>query len=97
MQKEEISEVDEAVDSQGIPGWERVDRLARALLRPCGLCVTNTQAAEIQQLYSELLDYDKKPLTFQPRKMKPTRGRFARRKEYRVGHVGIEAVKRYQK
>jgi hypothetical protein len=95
MQEEEISERDEAVDSQGIPGWEKVDRLARALLRPRGLCVTNLQAAEIQQLYSELLDYDKKPLTFQPRKMKPTRGRFARRKQYRVGHVGIEAVKRY--
>ena len=60
MQEEEISEGDEAVDSQGIPGWEKVDRLARALLRPRGLCVTNLQAAEIQQLYSELLDYDKK-------------------------------------
>ena len=94
MQEDEISEGNEAVDSQGIPGWEKVDRLARALLRLSGLCVTNTQAAEIQQLYSELLDYDKKPLTFQPRKMKPTRGRFARRKQYRVGHVGIEAVKR---
>ena len=94
MQEEEISGGDEAVDSQSIPGWEKVDRLARALLHPCGLCVTNLQAAEIQQLYSELLDYDKKPLTFQPRKMKPTRGRFARRKEYRVKHVGIEAVKR---
>ena len=94
MQEDEISEGNEAVDSQGIPGWEKVNRLARALLRLSGLCVTNTQAAEIQQLYSELLDYDKKPLTFQPRKMKPTRGRFARQKQYRVGHVGIEAVKR---
>ena len=78
MQEEEIAEGDEAVDSQGILGWEKVDRLARALLHLCELCVTNTQAAEIQQLYSELLDYDKKPLSFQPRKMKPTRGRFAR-------------------
>lgn len=78
LQEEEISEGDEAVDSQGIPGWEKVDRLARALLCPRGLCVTNLQAAKIQQLYSELLDYDKKPLTFQTRKMKPTRGRFAR-------------------
>ena len=94
MQEEETAEGDEAVDSQGIPGWEKVDHLARALLCLRGLCVTNTQAAEIQQLYSELLDYDKKSLIFQPRKMKPTRGRFARRKQYRVGHVGIEAVKR---
>ena len=71
-----------------------MDQLAQALLRPCGLSVTNTEAAEIQKLYSELLEYDKIPLTFQPRKMKPPRGRFARRKQYRVGHVGTEAVKR---
>lgn len=55
MQEEEISE-DEAVDSQGIPGWEKVDCLARALLHLHGLCVTNIQAAEIQQLYSKLLE-----------------------------------------
>ena len=59
-QEDEISEGNEAVDSQGILGGEKVDRLARALLHLSGLCVTNTQAAEIQQLYSELLDYDKK-------------------------------------
>ena len=63
-QEDEISEGNEAVDSQGIPGWEKVDRLARALLCLSGLCVTNTQAAEIQQLYSKLLDYDKK--TYHP-------------------------------
>ena len=78
MQEEEMSEGDKAEDTHGIPGWEKVDRLARALLHLRGLCVTNTQAAEVQQLYSELSDYDKKPLTFQPRKIKPTRGRFAR-------------------
>ena len=37
-----------------------MDLLVRALLRLSGLCVTNTQAAEIQQLYPELLDFDKK-------------------------------------
>ena len=77
-QEDEISEGNEAVDSQGIPGGEKVDLLARALLHLSGLCVTNTQAAEIQQLYSELSDYDKQSLTFQLHKMKPTRGRFAR-------------------
>ena len=61
-----------------------------------GLSVTNAQAAEIQRLYSELLDFDKRPLTFPLKKLKPTKGRFARTKQYRVGHVGIEAVKRYQ-
>ena len=49
MQEEAISEDDEAVDSHGIPGLEKVDQLARsrALLLPRGLCVTNLQAAEI--------------------------------------------------
>ena len=64
-QEDEKSERDEAVDSQGIPGWEKVDCLTRTLLHLSGLCVTNTRAAEIQQVYSELLDYNK-TLTFQP-------------------------------
>ena len=84
---------DDAVDYRGIPGWEKVDRLARALLNLKGLCVTNTQAEELKSLYSNLLSYDKKPITFQPRQIKRTRGRFARSKN-RVGHVGIDAMKR---
>ena len=93
MQGEEISEGDEADDPHTIPGWDEVDCLAWAFLCLRGLCVTNTQAAKTQQLYSELSDFNKKPLTFQPHKVKRTRGRFDRQKQYRVGHVGIEAVK----
>ena len=52
-----MSEGNETEDTH-IPGWEKVDYLARACLR--GLCVTNTQAAEIQQLYSELFEKKKK-------------------------------------
>ena len=91
----QAAEDDEAIDSKGIPGWQNVDRLAKALLGLNGLSVTNAQATEIQLLYSELLEYDKKPLTFPPRPIKPSRGRFARTKQYRVGNMGIEAVKRY--
>ena len=43
---------------------DKVDRLVNALLDLSGLSVTNVQAAEIQSLYSELLDFDKRPLTF---------------------------------
>ena len=84
---------DEAVDSRGIPGWEKVDRLARALLNLKGLCVTNAQAEELKTLYSQLLDYDKRPITFQPQKIKRTRGRFARSKN-RVEYAGVDAMKR---
>ena len=82
-----------AVDSRGVPGWEKVDRLARALLDLKGLCITNAQAQEIKTLYSQLLEYHKKPLTFQPRQVKQPRGRFGRSK-YRVGHARIDAMKR---
>lgn len=84
---------DEAVDSRGIPGWEKVDRLARALLKLEGLCVTNAQAQEIDILYSQLMEFDKKPITFRPRQVKQARGRFARSKN-RVGHDTIDVMKR---
>lgn len=50
---------DEALNYRGIGGWEKVDRLARALVNLKGLCVTNAQAEELKMLYSQLLDYDK--------------------------------------
>ena len=83
----------EAVDSRGIPGWEKVDRLARALLDLEGLCVTNAQAQQIKTLHSQLLDFDKQPITFQPKPVRQPKGRFARSK-YRVGNSTIDAMKR---
>ena len=95
VQQEEAveDEDDEAMDSRGIPGWEKVDRLARALLKLKGLCVTNTQAEELKTLYSQLLQYDKKPITFHPRKLRPTRGRFARSKN-KPDYADVDAMKR---
>ena len=52
MQEEETAVGEEALDSQGILGWEKVDRLTRALLRLRGLCVTNTQAVEKNSSFS---------------------------------------------
>ena len=43
------------LDSHGVPGWNKVDKLARALLELEGLCVTTSQAANIKKLYDELL------------------------------------------
>lgn len=84
----------EALDFRGIPGWDKVDRLAKALIDIRGLSVTNNQARVIKDLYDDLLDFDKKPVTFSPRPLKSPRGRFARSKQYRVGSVGADHVKR---
>ena len=55
--------------------------------------MTNDQARHIQQLYAELHEYDKRPLTFTPRHRQPIplRGRFARSKG---GHTTIDQMKR---
>jgi len=77
----------------GIPGWEKVDRLAQALVKLSGLSVSNEQARNIQLLYSQLHEYDKKPLTFTPCQ-RPTlsRGRFGRSKR---GYTTVEQMKRF--
>lgn len=91
MEEEEEEEKDESLDSGGIPGWDRVDRLARALISLSGLSVTNAQAREIKKLYDDLLPYDKAPLRFEAQPRRPSRGRFARSKS---GHVGLDQMKR---
>lgn len=66
---------------------------AKTLIEIKGLSVTNSQAREIKKLYDDMLPFDKKPVTFSPRPLKPPRGRFARSK-YRVGNVGVDHVRR---
>ena len=67
-----------AVDSLGIPGWEKVDKLAQALVQLSGLSISNKEARNIQLLYRQLDDYDKNPLTFTlHQKPRPSRGRLA--------------------
>lgn len=86
---------DVATDYAGIPGWDKVDALAEALLGLRGLSVTATQAEKIKSLYAKLTDFDRAPLTYEAKQRKVARGRFARSKGNRSGHVGEEAVKRY--
>jgi hypothetical protein len=81
------------VDASGIPGWDKVGKLANALLA-LDSHVTNKQAGEIKQLYLNLDEYDKKPLMFSPR-YKKAKGRFLKKKK--TGHVGTEAMARYVK
>lgn len=84
---------EESFDSRGIPGWDRVDKLAKFLVELQGLCVTSSQATLIKELYADLLEYDKKPLVFPPRLLSPPRGRFGRSK--RPTQAGQDHVKQY--
>ncbi len=93
--QEELEEKEdqEAVDSKGLPGWDRVDKLAEALINMEGLFVTNPKAEEVRHLYDNLLEYDKQPLKYHPMyQQNSSHGRFARK--YRSGHVGVESMKR---
>ncbi|XP_078606607.1 uncharacterized protein LOC144879237 [Branchiostoma floridae x Branchiostoma japonicum] len=85
----------ECLDSMGIPGWDKVDRLAQALLELEGLALTTAQATSLKKLYAELPAYDQKPFTYQPRKVqKPAKGAFGRTKRYRQGHISVEKMKK---
>ena len=56
-----------AVDSLGIPGWGKVDALARALINLDGLSISHLdEAHHIQELYYALKEFDKRPLIFTP-------------------------------
>ena len=89
----EQDEEEVTLDSRGFPGWDKVDKLAEALINMEGLFVTNAHAEVVKQLYENLLDYDKAPLKYSPMyQTHSTRGRFARK--YRSGHVGVESMKR---
>ena len=87
-----MDQKDETKDARGIPGWDRVENLANVLAELDGLSVSNNKAQEIRELYNKLEDFDKQPITFKPRPVKPQRGRFGRTK--RSGHVTLEAMKR---
>lgn len=93
LQEESVADnSSEALDSQGIPGWDRVDHLARALLNLTGLCVSNSEAEEIRRLFDNLMEFDKRPIQFQPRSYKPSRGQFGRSKS--TANVSVDAMKR---
>ena len=88
----EMTDRSETVNMLGIPDLNRVDQLARALINLSGLSVTNDKARNIQQLYQQLHEYDKKPLTFSHHQPSSTqRGRFERSKR---GHTTIDQMKR---
>ena len=86
-----MSDDEDTLDSRGIPGWDRVGKLARALIGIEGLGIAKSQVLKIQKLYEELHTYDKRPLVFKPMHHGVPRGRFARSKS---GHIGLDHMKR---
>ena len=81
----------DCTDTRGIPGWSKVDLLARALIDQSECSITNKEATRILKLYENLDEFDRRPMVFEPVAMKPASGRYQRSKS---GHVGVDAVKR---
>ncbi len=59
-----MEESDNGCDYKGQPGWNKVDEFADALLNTHGLCLSDKKILELRNLYSELNDYDKKPIRY---------------------------------
>ena len=92
--EQEVGDTLEVLDSRGIPGWDKVEQLARVLLSLKGLSISKEQARNVSSLYDQLDSYDKKPLVFTKRYSHRARGRFARSRR-RVEDASIDYIKRY--
>ncbi len=95
MDNEAECVVDEACDYRGISGWGAVDTLADCLLQTSGIAISSAEAERIVSLYEKLSEYDKRPITYDLRSVKPARGRWGRSRPYRTeeNHT-ITAMKR---
>ena len=68
-------------DSRGIPGWDKVDKLAKRLIDLSGLSVSPTEVKKIVDLYNNLDDFDKEPPHYRPVRKTATKGRFGSRRQ----------------
>ena len=84
------------MDTHGIPGWDKVDRLAEALANSSGVGFTDSQAAEIERLYRLLDPYDLQPLPLAiVHSSRPSTSRFCRTSSKRFGQIGMQNMKRF--
>ena len=81
------------VDPKGIPGWDKVGQLARALLALDGLGLTKAQAREVKRLHGQLGEYDQRPLQFAPHQHKRPLGRYGRSKRV-DDDIGVDYMRR---
>ena len=84
---------DEAADAMGVPGLDKVEALARALVELEGISVTNSQAEKLKSLYVQLVDYDKKPVIFERRPRLEQQDGVSSKKN-KSGHTGLETMRR---
>ena len=84
--------VENYTDGKGIPGWDKIDALARELLNGTGIALSDVQSEKILKLYNGLEEFDKRPLLFKQDTKKPTSGRFGSRK--RSGFQTLVKMKR---
>ena len=81
-------------DARGIPGWEKVEKLARYLTEVARnkLSLSDFEAKIVLDFYNDLDEFDKKPLCYAISKNK----NFSASKSgtHRSGHVGVEHVRR---
>ncbi len=75
-------------------GWNKVDKLAGALIDTEGLGLTKPQASLIKECFDNLDDYDRKPLTYEPVVKRLLKGKFSNTKSSRSGHISITAMRR---
>ena len=80
-------------DPRGIPGWERVAKLATKLLDVTGIAPTTKQAEQIKNLYNALHTFDKKAIEVRLKLQTHLRGRFCSKKH--SGHTTIQQMRRY--
>lgn len=78
------TESEESLCSRGIPGWQKVNRLAQVLIGVSGLSVSHSQATEIKNLYDNLLQ---RPSTSSPMLVSLARSK--------GGHAMIDQTKQY--
>ena len=70
---------DDSVGPRNIPGYDRVTALADFLvnLRDCNGALSNQEASQLVALWKNVSEYDRKPITFNPRHQPQlTQGRF---------------------
>ena len=84
-------------DPRNIPGYDRVTALADFLvnLRDCNGALSNQEASQLVALWKNMSEYDRKPITFNPRHQPLlTQGRFKAAKKSTVV-PGASSTKRY--
>ena len=82
-----IADEPTATDSFRIPGWKKIDKLAQALLNATGISLCDSDAAKIVELYDQLEEYDKKPITYKAISKRPVSGKFQQKR--RSGFIDV--------